>query len=556
MINLPDFEYDIKGKLLSFNGDVALKPAKAVLPFTDDYVKEILKCKNDIVYFAQNYVYVLNLDQGMIKPKVRAYQKNMLKSYEANRMTICLSSRQSGKTMTFTIFILWSILFKQDYNVAILANVHSMSIEIMNNLKLTYSLLPKWLQQGVVVWNERRIKLENNCVVYAAATSKSAIRGRSVSLLILDETAFVTPKYWESFYNSIYPTISSSKTSKIIMVSTANGKNHFYKFWTDAHSKIEHNGFNPIRVDWWEVPGRDEKWKEETIRGFGGGAVGAKQFAQEFGNDFQGSSATLISQMTLNSLTHMVPIKHQYPFPDVSTTITKCITMYKPPMPDRIYSMSVDSAKVTEHHVGDAVSMQILDVSSFPFEQVCTVIIREGISYLELPEFIYQMANLYNEAMLFIENNEGAGQSTADKLASDSYDYQKLYWEKDGYPGYRTTTKTKRLGCSNLTALLDSGKLLLHDQVTIHQLSTFVKKKDSYKADGSYYDDAVMSLIGAIFFMQDREYELDNIGKLDYIKGLFESAVTEDEYDANTFGFMDDGMEEEEQEDWSWVLQK
>jgi hypothetical protein len=174
---------------------------------------------------------------------------------------------------------------------------------------------------------------------------------------------------------------------------------------------------------------------------------------------------------------------------------------------------------------------------------------------MEMPEFIYQLANKYNEALLFIENNEGAGQSIADTLASDPYDYENLYWQKDGYPGYRTTTKTKKLGCSNIMSLIESGKLILHDQVTIHQLSTFVKKKDSYKADGSYYDDAVMSLIGSIFFMQDREYELDNIGRLDYIKGSFDRAIPEeDEWGVSSFGFMDDGTDEPEEEvDWSWT---
>lgn len=549
-MNLPDFEYDTKGRLISFNGDTSLKGLKQPLAYTQDHITELLKCKNDIIYFAENYMYIMNLDEGMIKPKIRDYQKEMLKAYQDNRKTIVLSSRQSGKTTTFTIFILWCILFKEDFNVAILANVHSMAIEIMNNLKTSYALLPKWLMQGVRVWNERRIKLENNCIVYAAATSKNAIRGRAVSLLILDETAFVGNKSWDNFYNAVYPTISSSKTAKIVMVSTANGRNHFYNFWNEAVSGA--NGYKPVRVDYWQVPGRDEKWKAETIKGFGGNRQAQLKFAQEFGNDFLGSSNTLIPTEILNTLKAETPLNLNNYLHNISPTYHNYIKIYNMPEKGHRYVLSVDSAKVTINHVGDAICIQILDVTSLPFIQVATVIIREGLSYLEVPKLVKELVDLYGDVYTFIENNEGAGQSIADTLIGDDYELENVYWEKEGYPGYRTTTKSKKLGCSNLALLMDKQRLILQDWDTINQLGSFVKTKETYAADDNYYDDAVMSLIGAIYFIQDKEF--DGVEKFDFVNGFNKKPEAPRDEDLVVIMPFDETPAEEM--DWNWMFNK
>jgi len=303
-----DFEFDVNGKTISYSGNSNLKPCKCVLEYTKEHVEEIIRCKNNWKYFAQTYYHITSLDEGIIKVKTRFYQDNIINNFINNRFNIVLASRQCGKSTSYEIFCLWYILFNEAKTVAILANKLDTSVGILAKIKMAYELLPKFLQQGIKKWNERSIELENGCKILASATSSSAIRSKSVNVLILDEMGFVFPKQWSKFYSSVYPTISSSLESKIIIVSTPNGLNQFYKFWTDAINGKDDvagkgNMFVPYRVDWWEVPGRDQKWKEETIAN-----TSEREFASEFGNDFLGSSRTLIEAHILNTITQFPSI--------------------------------------------------------------------------------------------------------------------------------------------------------------------------------------------------------------------------------------------------------
>ena len=549
---LEDFYVDIKGRPIAYDGNDSLKRCNVKLPYTKAHIDEIIKCKNDWKHFAQNYYHITSLDEGVIKIKTRYYQDNIINNFINNRFNIVLSSRQSGKSTSYEIFCLWYVLFQESKTIAILANKLETAVGILSKIKMAYELLPNYLKQGVKKWNEKSIEMENGCKIIASATSSSAIRSKSVNVLILDEQAFVPTKQWEKFYSSVYPTISSSQDSKIIIVSTPNGLNQFYKFWNDAIKGVEGiagkgNKFIPYRVDWWEVPGRDEAWKQETIAN-----TSQKEFDTEYGNCFQGSAATLLESHIFNTLSAIEPLDNsKLILTGIAKKYQNYLKIYNTPEENHTYIVSLDAAKMTENSNGDAISIQILDITHFPFKQVGTLLISEGVSYLEMDDVAIAIAELYNKAYLFIENNEGAGQSIADKILDK--DYKNLYQQKDGVAGYRTTTKTKKLGCTNLKFLIENQRLLLQDQVTITQLSTFVKIRNTYKADIGYQDDAVMALIGAIFFMQDKEFE--GITDIDYVNGVIKR---EEEDDTTTpipliiAPFLED-EEQKVEMDWSWL---
>jgi hypothetical protein len=513
-----DFEFDVNGKTISYSGNSNLKPCKCVLEYTKEHVEEIIRCKNNWKYFAQTYYHITSLDEGIIKVKTRFYQDNIINNFINNRFNIVLASRQCGKSTSYEIFCLWYILFNEAKTVAILANKLDTSVGILAKIKMAYELLPKFLQQGIKKWNERSIELENGCKILASATSSSAIRSKSVNVLILDEMGFVFPKQWSKFYSSVYPTISSSLESKIIIVSTPNGLNQFYKFWTDAINGKDDvagkgNMFVPYRVDWWEVPGRDQKWKEETIAN-----TSEREFASEFGNDFLGSSRTLIESHILNMITQFPPI---YPMGlKIDSRYLPFIKVYDNPIPGHIYSLGLDSSEMMEETVGDAIALQVLDITTTPYVQAATCHIKEGITYFEVPEIAVQLGKYYNNAYMFIEANS-TGLEIAN-LIVDDFEYENVYYgQKSPLPGIKTTAKTKRIGCSNLKMLVEGQHLILKDSDTISQLTTFTKKKKSYGGDSGYLDDAVMALIVSLYFINDKQ-SVDGIVPADFVIKTFQ----------------------------------
>lgn len=545
---LDDLLLDVNGKEFAYDGNPSLKPCRVSLPYTLEHFEEMCKCKGDWKHFAQSYYHITSLDEGVIKVKTREYQDRLINSFLENRFNIVLASRQCGKSTSYEIFCLHYILFNEDKTVAILANKLETAVGILSKIKLAYELLPKFLQQGVKKWNEKSVELENGCRIIASATSSSAIRSKSVNVLILDEMAFVPSKQWSKFYSSVYPTISSSTDSKIIIVSTPNGLNQFYKFWTEALKGVEGvagkgNKFVPHRVDWWEVPKRDQKWKEETIAN-----TSEREFACEYGNDFLGSSLTLIGSEFLNAMAEHDPIEHGIQLEDKYKAFIK---VYDLPVEGHIYALGLDSSEMMEDSVGDSISLQILDVTQVPFIQVASCNIREGITYFEVPEIAVQMGKYYNEATMFIEANS-TGLEIANTIVTE-FEYENVYSEKK-LPGLKTTKKTKRLGCSNLKMLVEGQHLVLKDRETISQCSTFVKKKTSYAADSGYLDDAVMSLIVCLYFMNDKN-SMDFINEVDFTKKTFQK-IEEDIETSYVLvgGVMDFDVEmEEEAVDWSWL---
>jgi hypothetical protein len=382
----------------SYKGNPKLKAANSPMEFTKEQVAEYIKCSRDPKYFVRNYIKIIHIDRGLINFDMYPYQDDIVDTVMDNRFVICKMPRQTGKTTTVVGIILWSILFNPTYNVAILANKFQQAREILSRIKLAYENLPKWIQQGIVPggWNKGSIELENGSKVLASATSSSAVRGGSFNLIYLDEFAFVQPNLQEEFFASVYPTISSGKTSKVMITSTPNGMELFYKIWVDAENG--RNSYKPVAVNWWDVPGRDDAWKQETINN-----TSAEQFRQEHECEFLGSSNTLISGGALRRMTFLPPIEEHGD-----------LKIYKLPQKDHLYAISVDTSRGTG---ADYSAFSVVDVTQFPYEIVATYR-NNKISHLLYPTTIDNVARNYNNAYILVETNDN-GQQVADTLNYD-----------------------------------------------------------------------------------------------------------------------------------------
>ena len=467
-------------------GNIKLKRASTLIQYTQDQLDEIAKCIEDPVYFIKTYVKIVNVDKGLVPFEMWPFQEEMVESFHNNRFTIAKMPRQVGKTTTAAGYMLHSVLFNDNYSIAILANKGALAREILDRIKYAYEYLPNWLQQGIVVWNKGNIELENCSKIAAYATSASGVRGGSYNLIFLDEFAFVPQNMANEFFTSTYPVISSGQTTKVIIVSTPYGLNHFYKMWTDAVEK--RSFYNPIEVHWSMVPGRDESWKEMTIRN-----TSPEQFAQEFETEFLGSSATLISGTKLRALAFLPPIQS-----------IEGLDVYEEPKANVSYVISVDCSEGVEQ---DYSTMQIVDVSTIPYRQVAKYR-NNKITPLVFPNIIYSLGRKYNDAFVLVETNN-VGQQVVDILHYD-LEYENIYrteahsikgqhissgFRKGAGFGIKTTKSVKKIGCANLKALIENDKLLISDFDTISELNTFARDKDTYKAEEGNHDDLCMGLV-------------------------------------------------------------
>ena len=515
-------------------GNPNLKKSGIPLEFTKEQIQEYVKCSKDPVYFAREYVKIVNVDRGLIPFEMYDFQEEMVRTFSKNRFSICKLPRQTGKSTTTTAYILHTILFTDQQNVAILANKGSLARDLLGKIQLAYEYLPKWLQQGVVVWNKGNIELENGSKVVAAATSSSAIRGGSYNLIFLDEFAFVGNNMAEEFFSSVYPTISSGQTTKVIIVSTPNGMNHFYKMWTDAIEK--QSKYVPIEVHWSQVPGRDDKWKQETIAN-----TSEEQFRQEFECEFLGSANTLIHPTKLRTLAYKRPIR-----------VWNDVDIYDEPQENHIYVMSVDVAR----GVGlDYSAFTVFDATTVPYKLVAKFRNKE-VSPLLYPNYIHAVAKLYNEAYILVEINDIGGQ-VADILHSD-LEYENLIATSvkgragqqvsGGFStgtqfGVRTTKQVKRIGTSNLKDLIENDKLIIEDFDIISELASFIGKKQSYEAEEGAHDDLVMTCV--LFAWLVRQTYFRDITDVDIRQKLYEDKIRMLEDEQLPFGIIDDGQPEE-----------
>ena len=517
-------------------GNPNLKKANVAIEFTEDQIKEFLKCKDDPVYFARNYIKIVSLDEGLVPFNIYPFQEKLVRNFHSNRFNICKMPRQSGKSTTVVSYLLHYVVFNANVNVGILANKASTAKDLLGRLQLAYENLPKWMQQGVMVWNKASLELENGSKIIAASTSASAVRGMSFNIIFLDEFAFIPNHIADDFFSSVYPTISSGKTTKVIIVSTPKGMNHFYRLWHDAERG--RNEYMPTDVHWSEVPGRDAKWKEQTIAN-----TSPQQFQQEFECDFLGSSDTLISSSKLKAMVFDDPIKSN-----------KGLDIYQEPIDERNYIITVDVARGVE---SDYSAFIIFDITEFPW-RVVGKYRNNQIKPMLFPSVIEEVAKAYNKAYVLVEVND-IGEQVANILHFDlEYDHILMCAMRgragqivgQGFSGNKSQlglkmSKTvKKIGCSNLKTLVEDDKLIFSDYQIISELTTFIQKNQSFEAEEGANDDLAMCLV--IFSWLVVQPYFKEMTENDVRKRIYEEQKNQIEQDMAPFGFILDGINDTE----------
>ena len=521
---------------LTYLGNPRLKKAGVIAQYTKEQFDEYVQCARDPIYFIENYVKIVNVDKGLVPFRLYDYQRKMVRTFHENRFSICKLPRQAGKSTTVTAFMLWLILFNDNQSIAILANKGRLANDMLAKIQLAYEHLPQWLQQGINTWNKGNIELENGSKILAAATSSSAVRGGSYNLIFLDEFAFIHRNTAEQFFSSVYPTISSGETTKIIIVSTPNGLNHYYKMWTDAVEK--RSLYIPIDVHWSDVPGRDEKWKEDTIKN-----TSEEQFRQEFETEFLGSSHTLISATKLRQLA----------FTNPTHRTNYGIDIYEEPVRGHSYAMTID----TSEGVGlDYCAFSVVDISEVPYKQVAKFYDNK-LSPQIFPEIIYKTGEYYNKAYILIETNDGNGLEISKTLHYD-LEYENILTTISkgkqgmnmsggfgGKPilGIKMNKQVKKIGCAALKDLVEFDKLIIKDFDTIRELSNFVRVKDTFRAEEGDHDDLAMTLV--LFGWLTRQSYFRELTNIDMRLKIAQERMETIENDMLPAGFYDDGEVEE-----------
>ena len=516
-------------------GNPNLKKANTSIEFTEENILEFIQCKEDPVYFARNYVKIVSLDEGLVPFKMYPFQEKLIRNFHNHRFNICKMPRQTGKSTTCVSYLLHYAVFNDNVNVAILANKASTARDLLSRLQLAYENLPKWMQQGIISWNKGSLELENGSKILAASTSASAVRGGSYNVIFLDEFAFIPNHIAEQFFASVYPTISSGKSTKVIIVSTPHGMNHFYRMWHDAERDA--NEYVPTDVHWSEVPGRDDKWKQQTIAN-----TSEAQFKVEFECEFLGSVDTLIAPSKLRNFVYENPVKSN-----------AGLDLYEDPEKNHDYVMTVDVAR----GVGsDYSAFVVFDITTFPHRIVAKYRNNE-IKPMLFPNVIYDIAKEYNNAFILCEVND-IGDQVASILQFD-LEYQNLLMCSmrgragqivgQGFSGKKTQlglkmSKTvKKVGSLNLKTLIESDKLIFKDYEIISELTTFIQKHNSFEAEEGCNDDLAMCLvIYAWLVAQDYFKELTD---QDVRKRLYEEQKNQIEQDMAPFGFINDGLDSE-----------
>ena len=513
-------------------GNPNLKKAGTPIQFTKKQIDEWIKCKNDPIYFAMNYIKIISLDEGLVPFEMYDFQKKILSDFHETRFNIAKLPRQTGKSTTVVAYLLYYAIFYDSVNIGILANKASTARELLGRLQLAYENLPKWMQHGILVWNKGNVELENGSKILAASTSASAVRGMSFNILFLDEFAFVPNHVAEQFFASVYPTITSGKSTKVIIISTPNGMNHFYKMWEDA--RRGKNDYTTNEVHWSQVPGRDAKWKEETIKN-----TSPRQFAQEFECDFLGSADTLISPAKLQTIPFADPIKSNAGL-DIYERVEK----------DHEYIITVDVARGIG---GDYSAFLVFDITTMPYKIVAKYRNNE-IKPILFPSVIFQICKEYNNPYVLVEVND-IGDSIAATLNYD-LEYPNVLMcamrgragqvVGQGFSGSKTqlgvkmSVTVKKIGCSNLKAIIEEDKLIFNDFQIFQELTTFVQKKQAWEADEGYHDDLVMCMVlFAWLVMQEYFKEMTD---QDIRRRIYDEQRNQIEQDMAPFGFLDDGM--------------
>lgn len=518
-------------------GNPNLKKANTPINFTKKQIQEFIRCKDDPVYFTKNHIKIVSLDEGLVPFKMWDFQEKLISNFHENRFNIAKLPRQTGKSTTVISYLLHYALFNDNVKIAILANKAETSRELLSRLQLAYENLPKWMQMGIVAWNKGSMELENGSKIIAASTSSSAVRGNSFNIIFLDEFAFIPNHISEQFFSSVYPTISSGKTTKVIIISTPQGMNMFYKLWHDAERGK--NGYVPLEVHWSQVPGRDQAWKEETIRN-----TSERQFTQEFECEFLGSVDTLISASKLRSMVYEDPVQDN----------GKGLKIYETVKEDKDYIITVDVSRGTNN---DYSAFVVFDITSLPWKVVAKYRNNE-IKPMLFPNIIDQVAKNYNRAYILIEVND-IGEQVGSILHYDLEYPNVLMCAMRGRAGQivgqgfsgaksqlglKMSKVTKKVGCSNLKTLIEDDKLMIPDYEIISELTTFIQKNQSFEADEGHNDDLVMCLV--LFAWLAVQPYFREMTDNDVRKRIYEEQANQIEQDMAPFGFIVDGFDDEE----------
>ena len=521
----------------TYLGNPLLKGGNIQIEFSEDELKEYLMCSQDPVYFMEHHMKIVTLDHGLQTIKLYDFQRDIVRTVHSNRFCICKIPRQSGKTTCLMGEVVHQVLFNPNYKVAILANKLKTATEIMDRVKIVYENLPKWMQQGVVEWNKTSITLENGSKIICSSTSSSAVRGSSFNFLLLDEFAFVPDQIAEDFFASVYPTITAGQTTKTVVVSTPNGMNLFYKMWQNA--KAGRSNFVPVEAYWWQVPGRGENFKSETIKN-----TSERHWTSEYECEFLGSTDTLIKSSKIATLAFTEPVMQT----------DDGLTIYESPKEGHMYMTMVD----TSRSLGmDYNALTVIDVSEIPYKVVAKYR-NNKIPVAIYPNLIFSVATKYNESYVLIEIND-IGQQVAD-IIRDELEYENLMeivvkgkkGQRIGtaFGGSRTnngvkmSSQTKKIGCYALKEMIESDKLLLNDYDIINEISTFVAKNGSYEASSGYNDDLISTLV-MFGWLSSQQYYKDLVN-MDVRKRLYAEKLKKLENDLMPFGYIDNGDEEDE----------
>ena len=513
-------------------GNPNLKKANVQQEFTKEQILEFVACKNDPVYFAKQHVKIVSLDEGLVPFEPYDFQEKLIRNFHENRFNICKMPRQTGKSTTSVSYLLHYAVFNDNVNIGILANKAATARDLLGRLQTAYENLPKWMQQGIISWNKGSLELENGSRILAASTSASAVRGMSFNILFLDEFAFVPNHIADSFFASVYPTITSGKSTKVIMVSTPHGMNHFYRYWHDAERGK--NEYVPTDVHWSEVPGRDEVWKEQTIAN-----TSEQQFKIEFECEFLGSVDTLIAPSKLRALVYQEPEKR-----------SGGLDVYVDPQKEHDYVITVDVAR----GVGkDFSAFVVVDITEFPHSIVAKYR-NNDIKPMLFPSIIEEVGKSYNDAFILCEVND-IGDQVASILNYD-LEYKNLLMTSmrgragqvigQGFSGKKTQlgvkmSKTvKKVGALNLKTLIEESKLLFTDYEIMSELTTFIHKSNSFEAEEGCNDDLAMCLVIYAWLVQCDYFK--ELTDQDVRKRLYEEQKNQIDQDMAPFGFMDDGM--------------
>lgn len=458
------------------------------------WIADIQKCRKNILYFAENFFYIVNLDRGKEQIQLYNYQRKILRSLRDNRFCILLASRQIGKSTLLTIYALWIACFNEDQNILIVANKESTAINIFKRVRLAYEQLPNYLKPGAVEYGKTSMTLGNGSNIGISTTSSDAGRGSSVNCLILDELAFIDNHLVEQFWRSVYPIISSSKKSKIFIASTPNGTdNLFYELYQGA---IENkNDWRAERVDWWEVPGRDEEWKEKTIRSLGS----VEAFDQEFGNVFIQTGESSVNEKMFEEM--KIDIRE----PDFVYDDGK-YQLWDSYKQDRIYVAGVDISE----GVGAAASViQIFDITNLRNIEQVACYHNRTISPYNFTAKLYEILQHWGSPLAMIERNN-CGAQVVDQLKNTLH-YENIvsYGTKQSTDkiGVQAHTNTKYKGVTNMRYWLNELRALkIRDIKTLVELKNFVRYSNGTwgaRPGADNWDDRVMSLVWALVILEN-----------------------------------------------------